>query len=134
MQTFCYTRHKKEESLINFLVRRFPYQNRENWLKSVKSGAVKVNSKKTSSNKILKSKDIISYERPRFQEPEVDFTYSILHLDPYILVVEKNGNIPIAESGRYYRNTLIHVLKEKEGFTELYAVHRLDKETSGVLM
>jgi len=48
--------------------------------------------------------------------------------------VNKNGNIPIAESGKYYRNTLINVLKEQEGFPELYAVHRLDKETSGVLL
>ncbi len=134
MQTFCYTRHKENEKLIDFLVKRFPYQDRENWLKSIRSGAIKLNGKKTSPGKTLKSKDVISYERPRSLEPEVDDRYLIMYLDRYILVVQKSGNIPIAESGRYYRNTLINILKEKEGYPELYAVHRLDKETSGVLL
>lgn len=134
MQTFSYTRHKKKESLIDFLVKRFPYQSRENWIKSIKTGSLKVNNSIVSSNTTLKSRDIISYERPRSDEPVVDTSYNILHCDDDILVVEKNGNIPIAESGRYYRNTLINILKEKEGFSELYAVHRLDKETSGVLL
>ena len=134
MQSFCYTRHQTKETLIDFLVRRFPYQTRENWIKSIESGAIRVNEKKTIPSFVLSSKDVISYDRPRSEEPEVDTRYRILYLDQYILVVEKNGNIPIAESGRYYRNTLINILKEKEGFSELYAVHRLDKETSGVLL
>ena len=134
MQSFCYTRHQKKETLIDFLVRRFPYQNRENWISAIDSEAIKVNAKPGQPNQVLKSRDLISYERPRTDEPVVDTSYTILHLDAKIVVVEKNGNIPIAESGRYYRNTLINVLKEKEGFPELYAVHRLDKETSGVLL
>lgn len=134
MQTFNYTRHQDKETLIDFLVRRFPYQNREKWIKSIDSGALKLNHRKTTPAKILKSKDVISYERPRSDEPKIDTRYNILHLDESILVVEKNGNIPIAESGRYYRNTLINILKEREGYQELYAVHRLDKETSGVLL
>ncbi len=134
MQSFCYTRHQTKETLVDFLVRRFPYQSRENWIKSIETGAIKVNAKKTIPSFILSSKDVISYDRPRSEEPEVDTRYKILYLDQHILVVEKNGNIPIAESGRYYRNTLINILKEKEGFPELYAVHRLDKETSGVLL
>ncbi len=134
MQTFSYTRHKIDETLIVFLVRRFPYQNEENWLLCIKQGSIRVNSKKVVPHRVLKSGDIISYDRPRSMEPPVDTKYNILYLDDSILVVEKNGNIPIAESGRYYRNTLINILKEQEAFPELYAVHRLDKETSGVLL
>jgi len=134
MQKFCYTRHQTKETLIDFLTRRFPYQSRESWLKSIKLGAIKLNSQVSEPSCVLASKDVISYERLRSDEPKVDTTYNILFSDPVILVVEKNGNIPIAESGRYYRNTLINILKEEEGLKELYAVHRLDKETSGVLL
>ncbi len=134
MQKFCYTRHQTKETLIDFLTRRFPYQTRENWLKSIKLGAIKLNNHKSEPSYVLKSKDVVSYERPRSEEPKIDTSYNILFEDPVILVVEKNGNIPIAESGKYYRNTLINILKEKEGYEELYAVHRLDKETSGVLL
>ncbi len=116
------------------MVCRFPYQDEKNWLESIKSGLIKVNNKKVSAHRLLKNRDIISYERLRSQEPDIDTRYRVLHLDDSILVVEKNGNIPVTESGRYYQNTLLNILKEREGFPELYAAHRLDKETSGVLV
>ena len=134
MQTFSYTRHDKKETMITFLVRRFPYQNKKNWLKSIRAGEIKVNDKKVPPDTVLKSRDKISYERPREKEPVVDDTYRIIHRDNWIVVVEKSGNLPISESGRYYRNTLVNILKEREGFSDLYAVHRLDKETSGVVL
>lgn len=134
MQTFSYTRHEKKETIIDFLVRRFPYQNRRNWLKCIEAGEIKLNGRQVSPFQVLKSRDTVSYERPREKEPVVDDTYRILHRDNWIVVVEKSANLPISESGRYYRNTLINILKEREGFSELYAVHRLDKETSGVVL
>ncbi len=134
MQTFCYTRHDKEETIIDFLVRRFPYQNEESWLECIKVGSIKINNKKVVPHRKLKSKDVVGYERLRSMEPEIDDSYNILYLDDLILVVEKNGNIPVSESGRYYKNTLLNILKEKEGYPELFAVHRLDKETSGVIV
>ncbi len=134
MQKFRYTRHDQKETAIDFIVRRFPYRDRKSWLACIRSGEIKINNKWASSQTILKSKDVISYERPREQEPEIDDTYEILHQDESIVIVEKNGNIPISESGRYHQNTLINILKEREGYPELYAVHRLDKETSGIVL
>ena len=134
MQKFNYCRHHEEELLITFLLKRFPYQSKENWLTAIESGAIKVNGTQVDGRYILINRDVIGYERPRETEPDVDPTYNILHQDEFILIVEKSGNLPVAESGRYYRNTLINILKEKEGFKDLYTVHRLDKETSGVLV
>ena len=134
MQKFNYVRHDKRETLISFLVRRFPYQNEERWLESIETGAIRLNGERVSPFRALKTRDIISYCRPRSLEPEIDETYTILYKDESMLLVEKSGNIPISESGRYYQNTLLNLLREKEGFSELYAVHRLDKETSGILV
>lgn len=134
MQKFNYCRHREAELLVNFLLKRFPYQSKENWLAAIETGAIKVNGTVVDGQYILINRDVISYERPRETEPDVDPTYNILYQDDFILVVEKSGNLPVAESGRYYKNTLINILKEKEGFEELYTVHRLDKETSGVLI
>lgn len=134
MQTFNYCRHKGEELLISFLLKRFPYQTKESWLSAIKSSAIKVNGQTVDLDYILINRDVISYERPRETEPDVDPTYTILYQDNFVLVVEKSGNLPVTESGRYYKNTLLNILKEKEGFKELYTVHRLDKETSGVLV
>jgi len=120
--------------LIDFLVQRFTYRQREGWIQKISSGAIKVNGEQVDPDWILVNRDIVSYIRPRSEEPKIDTRYNILYVDDLIVVVEKNGNIPISESGKYYQNTLLNILKEGEGFPELYAVHRLDKETSGVLL
>lgn len=115
-------------------MRRFPYHDAASWTNSIHTGAVKLNAQKTTPMHLLENMDVVSYERPRSQEPVVDTNINLLYQDDQILVVEKNSNLPIAESGKYYRNTLINILKEQEEYRELYAVHRLDKETSGVLL
>jgi len=134
MQSFSYTRHDRKETIIEFLLRRFPYQNRESWLRCIAVGEIKLNGNRVCPFQVLESRDSISYERPREKEPAVDDTYRVIYRDEWIVVVEKNGNLPISESGRYHRNTLIHILKEREGFSDLFAVHRLDKETSGIVL
>jgi RluA family pseudouridine synthase len=134
MQTFSYARHQNVETLIEFLVRRFPYQSESDWRSNILNQEIKVNDKNAKPNLILRSRDIISYDRPREKEPPVDESYEVLYEDPHIIVVDKNGNIPLSESGRYHKNNLINILKEREGYPELYAVHRLDKETSGVVL
>lgn len=134
MQKFQYVRHDLPEILIDFLCRRFPYQAREIWIDHIEKGAVKIDGRQITPDYLLETKNVISYERPREDEPVVDDSYRILFEDTSIVVVEKSGNIPISESGKYYKNTLLYILKEKEGYTSLNAVHRLDRETSGVIV
>lgn len=134
MQKFCYSRQNKKETTIDFLVRRFPYQDKKGWLQCIRTGEIKVNDGIVSPDIVLRNKDIVSYERPRQKEPAIDDDYETLYLDDYITLINKNGNIPVSESGRYHLNNLINILKEREGYSELYAVHRLDRETSGVVL
>jgi RluA family pseudouridine synthase len=134
MQSFCYSRQNRKETLIAFLVRRFPYQNEAAWRVCIADGEVKVNAARSDTDRLLCDRDIVSYERPKEKEPPIDDRYEILFQDRDIVVVAKNGNIPISESGKYHHNTLIQLLKDREGFAELYPVHRLDKETSGLVL
>ena len=134
MQKFHYTRHKEEEILVDFLVRRFKYLSREDWIEAIATGAIKVNSLRVGADYVLENRDVVSYDRPRSSEPEIDKNYHIVYADEDIIIVEKNGNIPTTESGKYRRNTLINLLEEKEGYRKLYVVHRLDKETSGLIL
>jgi RluA family pseudouridine synthase len=71
-------------------------------------------------------------------EPEVSRAYSILHEDDYLLAVRKPANLPVHPSGRYFRNTLLMLLlegrEETLDSTDLRIVHRLDRETSGLIL
>ena len=74
-----------------------------------------------------------SYERG--PEPEVNRNVEILHEDENLLVINKPPDLPVHPSGRYFRNTLYFLLKERFGDDfRCHFVHRLDRETSGVLL
>jgi 23S rRNA pseudouridine1911/1915/1917 synthase len=70
----------------------------------------------------------------------VNFNYTILYQDDEILVISKPPRLPVHPAGRYFFNTLLIHLKT-DGFKvdlaserKYYLVHRIDKETSGVLL
>jgi 23S rRNA pseudouridine1911/1915/1917 synthase len=73
-------------------------------------------------------------------EPKVNFNYTVLYEDRHILVVDKPPNLPVHPAGRYFFNTLLVHLRTQghpnplELGREYYLAHRIDKETSGVLV
>ena len=135
MQIFKFVENKKEkEALIDFLLRRFPYHSKEDWILRLEAGSLTVDGNKAKPNLILRTGMNVGYDRPREDEPKVDTSYKIIFEDDYLVAVEKNGNLPIAEGGRFLKNTLKYILEEEEGYKELFPVHRLDRETSGVVV
>ncbi|MDX2470957.1 MAG: RluA family pseudouridine synthase [SAR324 cluster bacterium] len=135
MQIFKFVENKKErEALIDFLLRRFPYHSKKDWLVRLEAGSLTVDGKNANPDLVLRTGMEVGYDRPREDEPAVDHSYKIIFEDDYLVAVEKNGNLPIAEGGRYLKNTLKYILEEQEGYKELFPVHRLDRETSGVVV
>ncbi|MBY0471369.1 RluA family pseudouridine synthase [bacterium] len=80
---------------------------------------------------------VVSEKKP---EPAVCFDYKILFEDDHLYVIEKPANLPVHPAGRYFFNTLlIHLRTEGHrnplrANQEYYLVHRIDKETSGILV
>lgn len=58
----------------------------------------------------------------------------IIYEDSNLLVVNKPPSIPVHYCGSHYFNTVIGLLKFEMKKDNLYCVHRLDKNTSGVLI
>ena len=130
--SFQYVRQEAPETLMAFLTRRFRYHTPEEWEALVEKGFLLVDGRRVSPRHVLQTREKIVYERPPFQEPEVDSTFSIVFEDGHLLAVSKSGNIPTSPSGKYWDNCLVHVLKKELGLRALHAVHRLDRETSGL--
>ena len=74
----------------------------------------------------------LRYEKEHL-EPAVDANFSVLHVDDDILVVDKPAHLPMHADGPFIRNTLIHLLRTAYG-NAIQLVHRLDRETSGVVV
>jgi UPF0176 protein len=67
-------------------------------------------------------------------EPAVNGDICILHEDDAILVVNKPAPLPMHPSGRFHRNTLSHILREVYTPQKPRPAHRLDANTSGVVV
>ncbi len=96
-------------------------------------GALKASTALHDSDQVL----VISKRQP---EPSANFDYKVLYEDEAIIVIEKPSNLLVHPVGRFFYNTLL-IHMRTEGFTkELKAekqfllVHRIDRETSGILL
>ncbi|MCB0272877.1 MAG: RluA family pseudouridine synthase [Bdellovibrionales bacterium] len=120
-------------SLIDYLCKRFTYQDRSTWMREIKNGRVVINAKRSVPEQNLQLKDCISYTTLR-EEPPVNTNIQIIYEDEYILVVDKPAPLPVHAQGVFILNTLIHILRKQTCNEDLCLGHRLDRETSGVVV
>ena len=120
------------QSLISFLVSRFPYRNEEAWKQVIADGEITLNGKNIPPETILALHDIIEYTPKELPEPPADMDYQIVFEDDDLLVINKPGNLCVHPAGPYFKHTLWHMLCSKYG--DIHFVNRLDRETSGLLI
>jgi RluA family pseudouridine synthase len=71
---------------------------------------------------------------PDVTEPEVNGAVEILHEDETLVVVNKPAPLPMHAGGRFYRNTLQHILNAAYHPQEPHPAHRLDANTTGLVL
>ena len=119
-------------TLLDLLSTKFKYLSRESWIEEIKNKSIMVCDQETNEFYTLKTNDSISFIRKNYSEPEVDRKFSILYESENLLVLNKPGNLPVHPAGRYKENTLLSILQLETGNSQLFVVHRLDRETSGI--
>ncbi len=74
--------------------------------------------------------------RPAHAEPEVPPPSALkqVYLDDELLVLDKPAGLPIHATARYAKNTLVAQLAGRHGEGFAAPAHRLDRETSGLLV
>ena len=85
-------------------------------------------------NRSLRAGERITvYKRPP-DEPDAPRRFGVLLEDEWLLAVDKPPCLPVHPSARYYRNTLTTLLEERYGTPRPVITHRLDSETSGIVL
>ena len=119
------------QTLIDYLCSRYTYHPKEEWLRILAAGQLKLNSSFAEPHTVLESEDLVEYLYDE-EEPEVNKNFSLLYEDDSLLVVNKPGNLPVHPSGRFFNNTLWALLKKKHD--DIYFINRIDRETSGIVL
>lgn len=85
-------------------------------------------------SEIVRVGETVMLVRERFVEPEVPLEYSILHEDETLFVIDKPAGLPMHPTATYHKHTLSYLLKQRYGEDPPRISHRLDRETSGVVL
>lgn len=76
----------------------------------------------------------VHYYREVVDEPVIPLEERVLHLDEHLLVVDKPHFLPVSPSGAHVHETLLARLIRRTGNPDLVPLHRLDRETAGVVL
>ena len=117
----------------DFLAETYPFLSRSGWQKRIRSGILRVSGRKVRSSYRLREGDTFAFYHPAGVEPDVDRRIYPLWRQGGVMAIFKPGNLPMHENGPYRKNTLAAIMAEELG-PDWAAVHRLDRETSGIVL
>lgn len=122
-------------SWLDFFVARFPYMDPEIWLGRLRRGEVlDAQGRPLAPDEAYRPHGVAHYYRSLDDEPRVPFEAQVLYRDAHLLVTDKPHFLAVMPGGRYLQETLLVRLKRATGLADLQPLHRIDRETAGVVL
>jgi tRNA pseudouridine32 synthase/23S rRNA pseudouridine746 synthase len=122
-------------SAIEFLVQRFPAIQREVWLQRfLEGGILNAEGINIGPNQSVLHETHLLYFRHVADEPTLPFKAQIIFQDEHLIVADKPHFMPVTPGGQYVQQSLLVQLKQDFNLPELSPIHRIDRETAGLVM
>ena len=122
------------KKIIDVLDTEFHSFTREYYSKAIEDGKILINEKKVTNNYILKDNDFLTHVTIRKENPIIYKKLDIVFQDENYLVIDKPSSWPVHVCGGYNFNTLQRILLDDYKFKDIKILHRLDKQTSGIVI
>ncbi|MBU1340679.1 MAG: pseudouridine synthase [Proteobacteria bacterium] len=126
---------KPYPSILDFLTGRFPGIGRDIWEARICSGKILTENREplllTTPYTPLKR---LYYFREVARESIIPFTEKIIFCNEDLLVACKPHFLPVTPAGPYVNECLLHRLKKRTGNRNLSPIHRIDRETAGLVL
>ena len=126
-------------TLLDFLTERFPGVPRHTWLERMARGDVidecgkPLTPERASQPSYQPHQRLYYYREVPFEAP-IPFEEVVLFEDAHLIVVDKPHFLPVVPSGGYLTETVLVRLKKKLGLDDLVPIHRIDRDTAGLVM
>lgn len=131
-----------------YLLNKIPGLTRSYAKKAILNGIVKLNGKQVRPNQYVKDGDSIDYDEKELKEfinsgerseiKPVNIEFGIIYEDENILVIDKPSNLSSHPVPAHWEDTLLNGIvywqRENNKLFKPRLVHRLDKDTSGVIL
>ena len=123
------------QTITDFLVERFPAINRNVWLQRMAENLVVDEfGVLVTAERPYPSHMRIYYYRAVEEEQRIPFDEVILYQDEHLIVADKPHFLPVTPSGHFLQETLLVRLKNRLGIDTLIPIHRIDRETAGLVL
>ena len=129
----------KWHTITDFLVERFPAITREVWLERMAHQLVM----DEFGGLVTPERPYPGPMRPLFRvyyyravdvEARIPIEEAMLYQDDHLVVADKPHFLPVTPSGHYLQETLLVRLKKRLGIDTLIPIHRIDRETAGLVL
>ncbi|WP_051560079.1 pseudouridine synthase [Marinobacterium jannaschii] len=122
-------------TVVDFLIARFGAIPEAVWRQRVSDGKVHWrDGSRVTAACCCRPQQRVCYYREVETEPDIPFQEQILFEDEHILVADKPHFLPVTPGGNYVRQCLLYRLKERTGIDALQPIHRIDRDTAGVVV
>ena len=126
---------KPYPSLLEFLSNRFPHIPQEIWAQRLAAGKIldAAGAPLPPESRYIPHAQL-RYFREVANEPRIPFVETILYQDDELLVADKPHFLPVIPAGCYVEECLLARLRRRTGLAELAPLHRIDRETAGIVL
>jgi tRNA pseudouridine32 synthase/23S rRNA pseudouridine746 synthase len=123
------------KTVLEYLISHFPHVQAQSWRERIANGKVTLDDGTTLTAESLYRHGVtVLYSREIEQEPAPTVEEAILLQDSEILVADKPHGMVVTPSGDHVERSLLSRLQSRTGLKQLAPVHRLDRETAGVVL
>jgi tRNA pseudouridine32 synthase/23S rRNA pseudouridine746 synthase len=122
-------------TVLDFLIERLPTVTAQDWAERIATGQVlHEDARPVQPGEPYASGQRLYYYRSLGQEPDLPEHETIVFEDAHLLVADKPHFMPVTPSGQYVQQSLLVRLKRRTGCADLSPIHRIDRETAGLVM
>lgn len=122
-------------TLLDFLTERLPAVDRECWQRRLDAGDVlNDQGEPVQATQAYLGGGRLYYWRDLADEPVIPGQAHVVFQDDLLMVVDKPHFLPVTPSGRFVHQCLLVRLKQATGIAMLSPVHRIDRETAGLVV
>lgn len=126
---------ERPATILAFLVARFPHVGAEFWRERMEAGKVLNGAGEPIAwDTPYTAGTTVRYFRETPDEASIPFEEAIIHQDDHLIVADKPHFLPVVPSGPYVAECLLARLRARTGIETLVPVHRLDRETAGLVL